>query len=329
MGNSSTKLQAVVDSVRTIADLTPIFTNTGGYAREPACTIATDTMAELLSQRFNYKFNRLKIAPVLLTSNQADYPSVSLPNLGWLESASIVDINSTSVPKPAGPLEVVRDLDFSSSQGGYPRKVSWLTNSQLELGVWPGPSTAYTNPVGVPQTPVNPVTNFVDGAGNILVLTQWGITGTAAPEAAAGAAAGTKVPDGSAVWTVADPNSAGFRVWPSPPQAGTAWLLRLFGQAKPPVFTELKQTLDPLPSDYETWFRRGFIAHAHEHSPDPQVRGRFEQKQSEWLAAMGEAYQQANREPENYGFTPDRSIMGYGSSRGPTVGNPLNWRGGR
>ena len=328
MGNSTQTLQKLVDSTRTIADLTPIFTNTGGFAKEPACTIATDTMAELLSERFNFKFNRFKVAPFLLTSNQADYPTVGLRTLGWLESAAKVDINSTSVPKPASRVDVVRDLDFSSTQGGYPRKVAWLQNSQLELGFWPGPNVVYTNPVGMTQTPVNPITNFLDAAGNILVLTTWGTTGATAPAAAAGSASGVIVPDGSAVWTVADPAAVGFRVWPAAPQSGTAWLMRLFAQAKPVLFTSLTQTLDPLPDDFLQWFRDGFVAFAHRHSPDPAVRAKFETKRAEWMAAMTAAFEQANREPENYGFYPSRTITGYSGSYGPTVGNPLNWRGG-
>lgn len=328
MGNSSITLQKIVDSVRTIGDLTPLFDNAGGYASEPACTIATDTMAELLSQKFNFKFNRVKIAPFVLTSNQADYPTVSLRTLGWIESAAVVDINNTSTPKPAWPVEVERDLPFSTATGGRPAKVSWLLNNQLELGSWPGAGRVYTNPIGAPTSPANPPTAITDAAGNILSLTTYGITGPTAPAAASPVVIGSTVQDGSCVWTVCDPFATGFRVSGVPPQAGNAWLMRLFAQSKPPIFTSLPQTLDPLPDDNQQWFRRGFIAHAHEHSPDPAARSKFEQKQAEWMAAMVEAFKQANREPENYGFFPSTTIMGAGPGRGPTVGNPLGWRGG-
>ena len=60
MGNSTTKLQSVVDYARTISDLSPVLA-TGGFSQEPALTIANDVSIAMFAQLFNWKFNRIRL----------------------------------------------------------------------------------------------------------------------------------------------------------------------------------------------------------------------------------------------------------------------------
>ena len=115
---------------------------------------------------------------------------------------------------------------------------------------------------------------------------------------------------------------------PSRPASGaTTWLLRLFGQQAARRVSALTDTLDPIPDNYSNWFIDGFIAYAHRHSANPVVRARYPAMKAEWLGAMDAAVREGNREEENYGFYPGRTVMDGRVSYGPTVGDPLNWRG--
>src|SRR5579872_2058318 len=98
MGNSTVRLQSVVDFARTMPDLSPVL-STGGFSGEPALTIANDVMTAMLSRPFAPKWNRIKIPPFYTNSWQQDYASLNVNNLAWLEYAIMIDINSTSEPK--------------------------------------------------------------------------------------------------------------------------------------------------------------------------------------------------------------------------------------
>lgn len=327
MGNSTVKLQDIVDSASTIAELQPVFVATSGFASEPALTIANAVMSDLIAQRFNPKWNRIRIAPFPLTSNQQDYPSVQLRNLGWLESAAIVDQNNTSFPKPTRPIETVRDLPISSDASGWPGQVASLPNSLMEYGSWPGPGFVYVNPIGaVAGTPNNQPTAIQDANGVILTLTTYGTTGATPPVAPNPPVIGTPVVDGSAAWTICDPGADGFRVDPRPASGGNVWVLRIFAQAKAVRFTSLSQTLDPIPDDYSNWFQTGFTAYAHRYSSNPAMQGRWMAMRQEWLEALTRSIQESNREPTVFGFVPDRPLMDPGGGFGPSVGYPYPGR---
>ena len=325
MGNSTIALQAIMDSVSAIGDLNPIFNNTGGWADEPALTIGNDVMGELISVRFPWKWNRIKIPPFVLTSYQQDY-ALNVNGLGWLENGRRVDINSTQVPPPDAPVYVVRDLAADSGIGAWPFQVCWFHNRDLEQNLWPGPNQKYTSPLGATTPPVNPFTNLLDPSGNILVLTTWGVTGSIEPDAGEDAVPGTTVQDGTVEWTVADPDAQGIRVRPRPSQTGTVWLMRLYGQRKAPIFTNLQQKIEPIPDDYSKWFRDGCVAYAHRYSTNPQVQARFDNKKRDWIAAVEGAAKQGDREDESKGFFPDKNIMAPGiwGDSGP---HPYRWGG--
>jgi hypothetical protein len=312
MGSSTTTLQSIVDYVSSMGELQPVMP-TGGYSTNTALTMATDVMSDLISQRFNWKWNRMKIPPFYTTSWQQDYAGfTTLWNapIGWLEGAYWVDINNTALPKPTYPIEVVRDLEMTSISGNPPAKVCWHYNNQLVFGTWPGPGKVYTQPLGAVITPTNPPTNITDAAGNILVLTTYGTTGTTPPAAPANSAEGVTVNDGTCVWTVAAPMSQGFRLKPLPPQQAVVYQCNIIAQMKaPPPFTSLKQQIDPIPDDYAVWFRQGFKAYCYQMSANPQMQAAFPKVRENWLMAIESAMKEADRETDNAGFVPDRSVV--------------------
>jgi hypothetical protein len=336
MGNSTIKLQSVVDSASTIGDLQPVLVNTGGFASEPALTIANDTATEMFSPRFPWKWNRIKLPPFPTITRQQDYASLSQKQIGWLESACRLDANSVIIPPLTWPIRVVRDIPIMGVAGGWPQIMCWLANNLLEQYPWPGAGKTYSNPVGaITVTPQNPPTNILDALGNILVLTGWGTTGAVAPVAPPAPAGYTGPPDwpigqviqdGTVQWTVADPVAQGLRLAPPPPDSsGNTWLIRAFAQGPHPFFATLQDKLDPIPDDDVKYFRQGFVCHSHKYSANPTVKARFSTLKKEWFGDLEMRMAQGANEEENYGSYPQRGLLSpeYYSDPGP--GNPY-WR---
>lgn len=313
MGSSTVTIQSVNDYISSMGELQPVLP-VGGFSVLTALGIGTDVMSELIAQRFNWKWNRMKVPPWYTNSWQQDYAQLSKTTwpspLGWLENAYWVDINNTALPKPAWPIECVRDLATTSISGNPPAKIEWLPNNQLNFGVWPGANQTYTSPIGAVITPTNPPINILDAHGNILVLTQYGVTGANAPVLPANSPEGTPVNDGSCVWKVADPNSQGFRIVPLPPQQGVVYQVNVVAQMQaPPPFTSMGQLINPIPDDYAKWFRDGYKAFCYQASPNLSVQAMFEKKRENWLMAIVNAIRQGDREQDNAGFVPDRGVV--------------------
>jgi len=341
MPSSSVSIQACVNDALRFGDLKPVL-QMGGSSMEPALTIANIVMAELCSKRYNWRWNSFNIPPFSTNGWQNDYCSAgpvlpngawltnpsSLTNLGWLESAVIIDINSSSIPKRKFPLEVNKALLPTSNSYGRPWQAVWLNNANLQFGSWgsgatvpnpnltgqlnPGPGTVYGNPVGVTVTPQNPTTQIIDPNGNIQVLTQYGVCGGGPTWPAANAPVGTQTTDGSVIWTVADPYGQGFRLQPIEASGAVVWLVMLVGQFKPARFTSLGQFINPIPDDFSHYFMQGFRAYCYQRSPEEKVRAKFQPEYALWQKAISDAEGQADREPESYGAIPSTDIMGGG-----------------
>jgi hypothetical protein len=328
MPNSTTTLRSIVDYLCSLGELGGVLP-ASGYGVNTWLTMGTDVMAQLIAQRFNWKWNRMKIPPWYTISWQQDYAGLgsTYPSpIGWLESAYWIDINNTALPKPTYAIEVVRDLWPTSISGNPPCKIAWYPNKELVQGVWPGAGKVYTQPLGAVITPTNPITNILDANGNILVLTTYGTTGSTPPAASAASAEGTAVPDGSCTWKVADHNSQGFRIVPLPPQQGVVYQVNVVAQCQaPPPFLNLSQFIEPVPDDYAQWFRDGMYVWTHKMSPNPQARSSFMSMSGLWIKAMMDACKQGDRETDNAGFVPERSIMGPGGDWSVGPANPYGW----
>lgn len=328
MGASSTvTLQDVVDYVTAQGSLAPVIP-TGGYSQRTSLDMATDVMKDLLAERFNHKFNSYQVPPFYTISWQQDYCQIDLETIGWLESIECVDINNTALPKPIGWPQAVRDLQRTSWAASPPMKLSWEYNSTLYKGVWPGPHTVYTNPLGAIASPINPITNILDANGNILVLTQYGTTGNTAPVAAANAwtpLSATQINDGTCVWTVANPNGQGFRISPLPPQSAVTYQMNVRAQLRPPIFKTMQQLLTPLPDDYAGWFRSGYECYCYKNSPDTNKANQFMARQKAWLDDLLSSCKQGDRERDDARFIPDTQIMNENDGYDYGPANPYNW----
>lgn len=338
MPNSTYQLSKAAQWVRTFPDLAPIIQSpAGGASLEPALTIANDVMIDMISQACNWKWNRF-ILPAFYTNGfQQDYALPGVVNLGWLEHGVLIDINNTAIPKPVWPLEVVRDLEFTSAQYGRPGQISWLPNDQLYYGTWgatntgnttiglnPGPNMVIGTLLGVYAAPINPILQVQDAFGNLWVLTTFGTTGSSNPFASNvnptyptsinPTQTATTVTDGTVVWTAVNPKGMGIRVNPIPPQTGIVYKFYVAAQYRAFAFSggpfqNLQQTIEPIPDDFAKYFRDGFVAMAAAHSQDPKVRAKFQDLYGMWQKSLMDARKQMDRERENCGFAPANPIM--------------------
>lgn len=340
MANSTTTLSSIITYCKTFPDLAPIIqTTSAGSSLQPALTVASDVMTELVAQVFNWKWNRFLLPVVYTNSFQQDY-ALNIVNLGWLEHGFIVDINNTQVPQPIWPLEVVKDLERTSWQYGMPGQASWLPNDQLTYATWgatnvstatgtgigpnPQPNQVIATPIGVTANPSNPYLQVKDAFNNLWVVTTFGVTGATNPfitnlnpvfpTQANPNAIATTVTDGSVVWTAINPKGQGIRVNPLPPQNGVVYQINLIGQYRPFAFsngpfTSFGQTIEPVPDDFAKYFRDGFIAMAYAHSQDPKLRGKYQDMFNNWKNSLMDARKQGDRERDNNGFYPATPLL--------------------
>lgn len=329
MGNSTITLQQVAKIAKTLPLTAPVI-NVAGAEQYPVIAAANDAMNQLISQETPWKWNEVILPPFYTNSYQQDYAVPGVTNLFWLQRGIAVQVNSMAIPKPYRLLEMVRDMQqttaaaINNSLLGSPlAKVCWLPNSQLYYGTWGGsPSSmgndpvagsVYTNPLGPGLSqPTNPITQIQDANGNLLVLTTYGIEGSAAPLAAVNSPAGTTVSGTGATtqWTVVDPSGQGFRVNPCPGVTGTVWQFRLVGQKIATRFTNLSQTLDPIPDDFEPTFRQGVMAQLLRYSPESKVSAKFATEWALWLESIKQARAKTEHERDDYGFIAGAQIGG-------------------
>jgi hypothetical protein len=341
--NSTTSLQSVITYCRSFPDIAPLVTTpAGGVSNQPALTVASNVMTEILSPKLNWKYNRLKLPLFYTNSWQQDY-ALNVVNLGWLDGDNvIVDINNTQLPKPIWPLEAVKDLPMTSTQYGMPGQVCWLPNDQLVYGVWPGPGISISTPLGVTAQPANPLTQIQDPNGNFWVVTTYGVTGGSQPSwpttltfptPSAPTTVATTQADGTVIWTALNPKGQGIRVSPLPPQVGVVYQFNIFGQWRPFAFsngpfTSLSQTIEPIPDDFAAYFREGFVAYMHDHSTDSKIRAKASDLKAQWRLAMMTARGQSDRERDNQGFYPAVSLLQQNYPLFPGPSYPFPFGGG-
>ena len=348
-------VQTIFDSIKIIPELAPIFNKmVSGSSLEPELTIANEVWARMFETTTMWKYNEIVLPPFYLNSLQQDYAGINLKtrasvtNLASLQSGDTLDVNNTATCKTNPQVEVVRQLPRTTGAVGFqsmPQKyqVCAIPNAVLYYGTWGAPNTGnansnrgnnpvansvYTSPIGNGiAMPSNPITQILDANGNYLVLTTYGYEGSAAPAAPAASAAGTTCSGSGAttVWTVVDPQGAGFRILPAPSQSGVVWQFNLIGQAKPPVlFSNLDTLISPVTDDWAYVFRLGCIAVSYRYAQDPKITAKAIPELALWEQTLMKARVASDKEPESY-YVIASSIVAPVGGQMPTPANPFSW----
>jgi hypothetical protein len=328
MGNSTISLGSMYDSLaaRGIADPRK---GASGYGDKLALEMANSVIADLICDRFNWKWNRAVAAAIYTNSWQQDYPQPrqAAGLIGWGEDCAGININNTALPKPLTNIKWRRGLSRTSISTWLTQNICWMYNGDLTLGAWPGAGMVYSPLVGTGPQAQNPLMSMMDANANILIVTGFGTTGSVAPFAAVNAAEGVTVTDGTVTWTVVLASSQGFRVDNLPSATGPTWQITPVFQIEPPTFTSMQQKLDPIPDSFARYFRRGLESECLQASPNPGDMKRGQQMRAEWQMALIESKKQGDREPNAYSLLPAGSVvesrLGYNGDRGPyTADNP-------
>jgi hypothetical protein len=103
--------------------------------------------------------------------------------------------------------------------------------------------------------------------------------------------------------------------------------MNLVAQMKPVRFVSLSQTLGPLPDEFETMFRDGFIAQLYRRSPEKAINAKFAAEWQIWQRALQELRVKSDRELEENKFIPSRTVFGAARSRNNYQGGawPYNY----
>ena len=197
--SSSYILQDVADIISVNGDTAPALA-AGGFSQMPLLQIANKIMNAMVlggpQGPFNPKWNRFYAPPFTTISWQQDYFIPGLVTLGWLESCWAIQYQNTSQPKPKMQIECHKDLQVVDGlvSCGWPGKICWIPARLAQTGTWgatelqtptgqnnPGPGVVYTNPLSIPNQPINPTTIIADTFSNLWAVTTYGTCGTFNP----------------------------------------------------------------------------------------------------------------------------------------------------
>lgn len=312
MGNSSTSFRQVLDGLMAKGIPDPRVAPSGS-GLTLALELGNNTMRDLITERFNWKWNAALAAVFYTNSWQQDYPQLAQANgkIAWGDDCTMVDINNTMIPKPLWPVTWRRDLTRISSNQSYAPppgwQICWKYNSELTFGVWPGAGVTYYPLVTGGVVQQNPLMNMVDANGNLLIVAGFGTTGTAAPLLTAASPEGTTVTDGSVTWTVVSPNSQGFRVWPLPNATGPVYQIAPTYQLDPPLITAIGQMLNPFPDSYIHHFIDAFNYRCKAAGADPAMRAEALKEYPLFLKSLEKSMEQGDKEQNVYGLVPATS----------------------
>lgn len=329
MGNSSIQLRDVFNTIAAKGIPDPRG-GPSGYGDTLALECASETMADMVCERYNWKWNRSTAVPFYTNSYQQDYPQLAQPRgaIGWGEDGDVVDVNNTLVPKPLNNIKWRRGLSRTNVSRWWPENLCWMYNSDLTLGVWPGPDITYYALLGTSAPGgQNPLMSMLDKNGNILIVTVFGTTGSTAPFLPANAQEGAVILDGTVTWTCVSPNSQGFRIDRLPSAAGPTLEILPYYQREPPRFGSMQQLLDPIPDSFSRFFFRGLQSQCLQNSPNPGDMKRGQDMRVEWLNAMLAAKKQGDREVNAYALLPASGVVEpyWGPSAPRTADNPYGW----
>jgi len=143
---STVTLQDVIRWASTHIKLQPI-TGVGGFQQEPALSICNDVLQTILSAPFNWKFNRREISldTTAVEGYVQDY-DLTATDIGWLEGASRVRLNTSQLPPPTYDIEVEQDLRATDAVG-EPEQVSFFNETdagaRIRLNPIPAPEVPY------------------------------------------------------------------------------------------------------------------------------------------------------------------------------------------
>lgn len=317
-----------VNIVQTAKGMKPLL-GVGGVPNQPGLELCNNTLQELLSAPYNWRFNKFLIPPFTTVAYQQDYivsgctvtckgryilslNSTQSTTPGLTEAATTVtatfsDFAPTGLPSGQGPNVGDTITIAGASQAGY--------NITTTI-------TAVPSSTSLQYTAAGGLTNDGgQGISNInwmehVSLQDWQSTATVIPVHDAEIAASLPLESiiqppmkfayqldkvfGSGITAVTCPL---MRAWPVP--SSQVWAVNLFFQAKAPTIASLNSTWTPWPDDLSYVLTAMLKAKALDWWEDPRFAASYTVAQQSVLKALGSKDQELRHEA----LFPDLPIL--------------------
>lgn len=321
---STILLSQTVSIVQTSKGMKPL-TGVGGIANQPALELCNNTLQELLSAPYAWRFNKFLIPTFTTIAYQQDYiisgcnvvrtgryilslnsAQSTVPGLteaGTIVTATFSDYAPNGLPAGNGPVVGETVTIAGASQAGY--------NITTTITAVPSPTSFQYTAVG------GLAPDGGQGISNInwmehVSLQDWQSTATVIPVHDAEIAA--SLPLESIIqppmkWAYQLDKIFGsitcpmFRAWPVP--SSQVWGVNLFFQAKAPLIAALSSTWTPWPDDLSYVLTSMLKAKALDWWEDPRYQSSYIVAQQALLKALGAKDQELRHES----LFPDLPIL--------------------
>lgn len=300
----------------------------GGVANEPALSLANDTLSELLSQPFAWKFNRTQANILVTTQNRQDYQFAGAS--AWTQNyGAAIKLASANGITQSGFVVTVNTIqphNFSVGETVYQAGAGVAAYNSVFTSTPSG--SAWTGGWVITATPTTTSYTFTHAASGLGTSGAPGITNMSWLESATmvsmndtgsaqyvypllavrtlQAVSFTSLPDRVSILS---DDGAGtltirFRYLPG----STPYGVTLIYQAAPPLLTSLSSTWTPFPDRLAFVYRQMFLALCYRFAESNRADIEYQKAQ----AAIARALGSDDRELSEEYVTPDSSIMaGY------------------
>lgn len=316
-------LQSVVNLCQTHVDLMPL-ASVGGFSQEPALSLANDTLQELCSKPYDWKFNSAETGLLATHPYRQDYLFAgasafvigqSSAGIGLADGAAItMNGNEVTVKclQPHGftvgqtvymsgnTLDVYNSTRVDSAAGGWTG--GWVITDASDPKVFKFNHTlSNQSPSGAPG-----ITDFgwlesavmYDTASTEAAPYQWEVEAIRTQKKTNAVGRPRKVSVQSVTAGIA-------LVRFSHIGTGTIYAVTLRYQKKPPLKTDLTQTWAPFPDELGFVYRQMFLARCYRYLDKPRADNEEMKAQTAILKALG---RDDVEESDQY-VAPERSLM--------------------
>ncbi len=326
---SNETLQTTTNLCRTHVDLMPI-ASVNGFANEPALSLCNDTLQELLSQPYAWKFNRVEM-PILVTyPNRQDYQfggAVAF-TLGSTSRGSGIGLATNNAITESSNTVTVNTLDPHGFSVGDTVYMSGNTvsayNSTFTINensaTWSGGWTILSVPTtksftfthassGLSASGAPGITDF----GWLETATMVEMNSTSSPQNTRPLKAVNELPPSkqvgnpTKVCVLKDNGDGTVKIRFQNIPGTTIWGANLVYQSKAPLKADLTATWSPFPDEFGFVYRQMFLARAYRYVGSSKEAVEYQKAQAMIIKALGHGDAEVN---DTY-VTPTESLMDW------------------
>jgi hypothetical protein len=315
MSNSTETLQTTTNLCRTHVALQPL-TGVGGFVLEPALSLCNNTLQELLSPPYPWKFNRIEMPMLVTYPCRQDYQfggAVAF-TLGSTSRGAGIGLASNNAIGESGTTVTVNTLEphgFSvgdtvymsgNTVSSYNSTLTQNENSSVWSGGWTitaATSTSFTfthGSSGLANSGAPGITDFgwLESATMVELNSTSPIRSTRYLRAVQELRPVWQSENPCKVCVLKDNGDGTLKVRFDGVPGSTIWGVNLVYQAKPPIKVALTDTWAPFPDEYGFLYRQMFLALCWRYINDPKQVVEYQKAEQMIIKALGKADSEAS-----------------------------------